>query len=81
MRKWLAGKLFDLAVWLDWDAAKRGSYAVVFADMIIDGELESLPDVAPKSPPKKRGRPLGAKDKKPRNKTNMGRPVGSKNKP
>ena len=41
MRKWLAGKLFDLAAWLDWDA-------VVIA------------------PKKKRGRPLGSKDKKPR---------------
>jgi len=84
MRKWLAGKLFDLAVWLDWDAAKRGSYAVVFADMIIDGELESLPDVAPKSPPKKkRGRPAGRKDSvagvPPKKK--IGRPLGSKNKP
>ena len=62
MKKWIARKLFDLAVWLDWDEAKRGSYAVVFADMIIDGELESLPDVAPKAPPKKRGRPAGRKD-------------------
>jgi hypothetical protein len=67
MKKWIARKLFDLAVWLDWDEAKRGSYAVVFTDMIMDGELESLPDVAPKAPPKKKvGRPLGRKDSAPR---------------
>ena len=55
MRKWLAGKLVDLAVWLDCDAVM----------------------IAPK---KKIGRPLGSKDKSPRNKANMGRPKGSKNK-
>lgn len=62
MKKWIARKLFDWAVWLDWEEAVRGSYAVVFAEMIMDGELESLPDVEPKTPPKKRGRPLGRKD-------------------
>jgi hypothetical protein len=56
MRKWLAGKLFDLAVWLD-------------CDVVV---------IAPK---KKLGRPLGSKDKKPRNKTNMGRPKGRKVQP
>lgn len=33
------------------------------------------------APKKKRGRPLGSKDKSPRNKANMGRPAGSKSKP
>jgi hypothetical protein len=56
MRKWIAGKLVDLAVWLDCDAVM----------------------IAPK---KKIGRPLGSKDKAPRNKANMGRPKGSKSKP
>jgi hypothetical protein len=56
MRKWIAGKLVDLAVWLDCDAVM----------------------IAPK---KKIGRPLGSKDKSPRNKANMGRPKGSKSKP
>ena len=67
MRKWLAGKVFDLAVWLDWDG-------VVIA-------------------PKKRGCPLGSKNKSaPSNNKSasskdksaskkIGRPLGSKNKP
>lgn len=76
MRRWIARKLFDLVAWLDWDEAVRGSYAVVFADMVVDGVIQM--------PPKKRtGRPKGAKDgvgpkaapKK------IGRPLGSKNKP
>lgn len=76
MKKWIASKLFDLVAWLDWDEAKRGSYAVVFTDMIMDGELESLPDVAPKAPPKKRGRPVGSKDSVGPKK--VGRPLGRK---
>ena len=75
MRKWLAGKLFDWAVWLDWDAVLQGAKIVV----IMDDSWNELFKAAPVK--KKRGRPLGSKDKKPRNKTNMGRPVGSKNKP
>lgn len=85
MKKWIARKLFDLAAWLDWEEAVRGSFAVVFTEMIMDGELESLPDVAPKAPPKKRGRPAGRKDSTPRTEPvpqkKRGRPVGGKNRP
>ena len=82
MKKWIARKLFDLAAWLDWEEAVSGSYAVVFAEMIMDGELESLPDVAPKAPPKKRGRPIGRKDSvgKVLPPKKVGRPLGSKDK-
>jgi hypothetical protein len=38
-------------------------------------------DVVVIAPKKKLGRPLGSKDKKPRNKTNMGRPKGRKVQP
>ena len=62
MKKWIARKLFDFVVWLHWDEAVKGAYAVVYADMLIKGELESLPDVAPAPAPKKRGRPAGRKD-------------------
>ena len=74
MRKWLARKLFDWAVWLDWDAAVDAAKVVV----VIDDSWKAA--FAPK---KKRGRPAGRKDgvagvpvKKKR-----GRPLGSKNKP
>lgn len=79
MRKWLAGKLFDLAVWLDWDALVVRSMAV----LIIEAEARAR--LAPK---KKRGRPAGRKDSvgihgwKPiPPKPKRGRPLGSKNKP
>lgn len=76
MKKWIARKLFDFVAWLDWEEAVRGSYAVVFAEMIMDGELKSLPDVVPKAPPKKRGRPAGRKDSVGPKK--VGRPLGRK---
>lgn len=57
MRKWLAGKLFDMAVRLDWDAVLLNSLAVLLAAR----------EVRVITPPKKKvGRPLGSKDKKPR---------------
>ena len=74
MRKWLAGKLVDLAVWLDWDAAVEAAKVVV----VIDDSWKAA--FAPK---KKRGRPAGRKDSVgvavPKKK--RGRPLGSKNKP
>ncbi len=74
MRKWLAGKLFDLAVRLDWDETVLRSVAV----LIVEAETRS--NLAPK---KKRGRPAGRKDSvagvPPKKK--IGRPLGSKNKP
>lgn len=73
MRKWLSGKLFDLAVWLSWEEVLKGAKIIV----IMDGIWSALPT----EPPKKIGRPLGSKDKNPRNTKRMGRPKGSKNKP
>jgi hypothetical protein len=76
MRKWIAGKLFDLAVRLDWDGAVNGAKIIV----LIDEQLNKL--IAPK---KRMGRPKGAKDRvagrvaTPPKK--IGRPLGSKNKP
>ena len=76
MRKWIAMKLFDLAVRLDWDGAVDGAKVIV----LIDGQLKAA--FAPK---KKMGRPKGAKDRvagrvatPPKR---IGRPLGSKNKP
>jgi hypothetical protein len=72
MRKWLAGKLFNLAVRLDWDAVFIRSLEVVMIEAKVEGLF---------IPKRKVGRPLGSKDTKPRNKANMGRPLGSKSKP
>lgn len=78
MRKWLAGKLFNLAVWLDWDANVLRSMAVLMI------EAEARARIAPK---KKRGRPAGRKDsvgsthwKPVPQKKKIGRPLGSKDK-
>jgi hypothetical protein len=54
MRKWLARKLFDLAVWLDWETV-----FIITLDAVMTKEKRAFA-------PKKIGRPLGAKDKKPR---------------
>lgn len=70
MRKWLAGKLFDLALWLDWDETVVRSIAVLIV------EARAMARLAPKP---KRGRPLGSKNKSAPKK--IGRPLGSKNKP
>ena len=71
MRKWLAGKLFDMAVWLDWGTAAEAARVVTLIDIKFEKALVA---------PKKRGRPKGSKDgvgPKPK----RGRPLGSKNKP
>ena len=74
MRKWLAGKLFNLALRLDWDEIVLRSLAFLMI------EAEARARLAPK---KKRGRPAGRKDSvagvPPKKK--IGRPLGSKNKP
>jgi hypothetical protein len=57
MRKWLAGKLFDLVVRLDWNVALVNSLAVLLAA----SEVRVM-----HAQKKKVGRPLGSKDKKPR---------------
>jgi len=74
MRKWIAGKLFDLAVWLDWDTASDRSISVAVVEL---GVRKAMAE------PKKVGRPKGRKDgvgPKPEPKK-RGRPPGSKNKP
>jgi hypothetical protein len=79
MRKWLARKLFNLALRLDWDEIVLRSLAFLMI------EAEARARIAPK---KKRGRPAGRKDSvgshawKPiPPKPKRGRPLGSKNKP
>ena len=51
MKKWIIRKLIDLALWLDW---KEGVKAGLVA---LKREIDT---------PRKTGRPLGSKDKKPR---------------
>ena len=74
MRKWLARKLFNLAVRLDWDEAVIRSVAVLIVEARARARL---------APKKKIGRPAGRKDSvggvAPPKK--RGRPLGSKNKP
>ena len=86
MRKWLAGKLFDLAVRLDWDTAADRAKLVALVELGLNDTL-----VVALGEPKKRGRPKGRKDgvgPKPKAKAQpqaapkkRGRPLGSKNKP
>lgn len=73
MRKWIAGKLFDLAVWLDWDTASDRSISVAVVELGVRkamaeskkvGRPKGRKDgVGPKPEPKKRGRPPGSKNK------------------
>ena len=55
MKKWLARKLFDTAVWLDWEEAVQVASVVI----MIENELM-------RTRQRKPGRPLGSKDKRPR---------------
>lgn len=61
MKKWLARKLFDIAIWLDWDEAVIVSEAMSVTR--FTAALDAL------TAPRKVGRPLGSKDKKPRKRT------------
>lgn len=73
MRKWIAGKLFDLAVWLDWDTASDRSISVAVVELGVRkamaeskkvGRPKGRKDgVGPKPEPNKRGRPPGSKNK------------------
>lgn len=65
MKKWIARKLFDWAVRLDWDETVAGAKAVVLVDLTMKGWVEQREAPAP-APKKKVGRPLGAKDTRPR---------------
>jgi hypothetical protein len=84
MRKWLAGKLVDLAVRLDWDAAVQAAKLFV----VIDDSWKIDDPWKASIAKKKIGRPAGRKDSvgshvwKPiPPKPKRGRPLGSKNKP
>lgn len=55
MKKWLARKLFNTAVWLDWEEAVWVALAVIMVEH----------DLAQRRP-RKPGRPLGSRDKTPR---------------
>ena len=59
MKKWIARKLFDWAVRLDWDETVAGAKAVVLVDLTMKGWVEQRE--APAPAPKKRGRPAGSK--------------------
>jgi hypothetical protein len=67
MKKWIARKLFDWAVRLDWDETVAGAKAVVLVDLTMKGWIEQREAPSPAPAPKKKvGRPLGAKDTRPR---------------
>jgi hypothetical protein len=72
MRKWLARKLFNLAVRLDWEGAAEAARIIIAVEDSWKAAFA----------PKKRGRPAGRKDSvagvPPKKK--IGRPLGSKNK-
>ena len=57
MRKWLSGKLFDLAVRLDWDTAADRAKLVALVELGLNDTL-----MIALGEPKKRGRPKGRKD-------------------
>ena len=69
MKKWIARKLFRMAIRIDIGQATEEARILVFvADLMAEA----------KAPPKKRGRPLGRKDSVGPKK--VGRPLGSKDK-
>jgi hypothetical protein len=72
MKEWISGKLFDLAVWLDWNTAADRSISVAVVELGVRKVMAES---------KKRGRPLGRKDgvgKAPAPKKKVGRPLGRK---
>jgi len=64
MKKWIASKLFDLALWVDYDTTEVNARTLITVWDIIKRlhSREAEADV----PKRKPGRPLGSKDKKPR---------------
>lgn len=60
MKKWLARKLFDTAIWLDWDEATIVAEAITVSRFMV--ALEQITAEAKRKP----GRPKGSKDKTPR---------------
>lgn len=71
MKKWIALKLFRMAVRIDIGTATEEARILVFvADLVAEAQ----------APPKKRGRPLGSKDSvgKALAPKKVGRPLGRK---
>mgnify|MGYP007049629837 CR=1 FL=1 len=60
MKKWLARKLFDTAIWLDWEEATIVAEAITISRFMV--ALERLTAETKGKP----GRPKGSKDKAPR---------------
>jgi hypothetical protein len=60
MKKWLARKLFDTAVWLDWEEATIVAEAITISRFMV--ALERLTAETKRKP----GRPKGSKDTAPR---------------
>jgi len=80
MKKWISGKLFDLAVWLDWNTAADRSISVAVVEL---GVRKVMAESKKAEPKKKVGRPLGRKDSVgkalvPAPKKKVGRPLGRK---
>jgi hypothetical protein len=72
MKKWIARKLFRMAVRIDITQATEEARILVFVADLMDEA---------KAPPKKRGRPAGRKDSvgvTPAPKKKVGRPLGRK---
>jgi len=78
MKEWISGKLFDLAVWLDWNTAADRSISVAVVEL---GVRKVMAESKKAEPKKKVGRPLGRKDsvgKLLAPKKKVGRPLGRK---
>jgi hypothetical protein len=80
MKEWISGKLFDLAVWLDWNTAADRSISVAVVEL---GVRKVMAESKKAEPKKKVGRPLGRKDSvgkllAPAPKKKVGRPLGAK---
>jgi hypothetical protein len=81
IRVWLAGKLIDLAIYVEFETVLYFTMDVtrILSDMIAEKEAEKAAAAAKP----KLGRPFGSKDKAPRRASEgkkLGRPVGSKDK-
>jgi hypothetical protein len=64
MKKWIASKIFELALWVDFDATEANARTLTTVwDIVQRLHKHEAEADAPKRKP---GRPLGSKDKKPR---------------
>lgn len=78
MRKWLAGKLFDLAVRLDWEVTVIRAALVMRVEHGLQETFMIELGMAERKP---RRRKTAAKPKVQAAPKKLGRPLGSKNKP